>query len=247
VVLVGFSGSPALPKGGKPLDATALAWYSPDGTTWADATLDGAEGAVSRAATGGPAGYVAVGVGQGGGRIWQSPTGEAWTDVTGESAPKGNIYDVASGPAGYVAVGLTTTGKGKKLKTVPTAWTSADGLTWTSAPIADLDGIGLNVAASPDGGLLAAVYRPQRKGPEKNGTFQMLPPALAFFASTDGVTWTAIRGWAVSVHRRACAEGHRWPERPLRVTRRRDLDARAAARGPHRGHRRAGRRRHRVG
>ena len=190
VVLVGFSGSPAPPKGNKPLDATAHAWSSPDGVTWSEATLDGAEGALSRSVSAGPSGYVAVGLGPGGGRIWHSPSGEAWTDVSGDSTAKGNIYDVAGGPAGYVAVGLTTTGKGKKLKSVPTAWTSVDGLDWTSAPIADVVGVGVNVAAAPDGGLLAAVYQPQRKGPTKKGTFQFLPPGLAFYQSADGTTWT---------------------------------------------------------
>jgi hypothetical protein len=51
---------------------------------------------VSRAVCTGPSGFVAVGAGQGGGRICQSPTGEVWTEVSGDSAAKGNVYDVAA-------------------------------------------------------------------------------------------------------------------------------------------------------
>ena len=190
-VLVGFSGSGSQPRGNKPLEATARAWSSPDGATWTEVVLPGAAGAVSRAVSAGPSGFVAVGKGKGGGRIWHSPTGDAWTEVSGGSAPDGDIFDVAGGPAGYVAVGLTTEGKGKKLTTVPTAWTSADGMAWTSAPMADLAGAGVSVAASPAGGLLAAVYQPERRGPKTSGTFDVLPPGLTFFHTTDGKTWVS--------------------------------------------------------
>ena len=189
VVLVGYSGSTAPTKGKKPLDVTSAAWFSPDGTAWTAAEFAGGEGSAVRAVTAGPAGFVAVGVDKDGGRIWQSLTGEAWTEVSGDAALESTIYAVAAGPTGYVAVGEQTTGKGKKQSQIPTAWTSADGTTWTSAPIADIPGIGVMVAASPEGGVLAGVYQGERAGPVKKGTFQTLPPRFSFFSSPDGTSW----------------------------------------------------------
>ena len=190
VVLVGYSGSTAPTEGKKPFDVTSGAWFSPDGTTWDEASLAGGDGSAVRSVTAGPAGYVAVGIDKDGGRIWHSPTGEAWTEVSNGAALNSTIYAVAAGPAGYVAVGETTSGKGKKQRQVPTAWNSADGTTWTPAPMADSPGIGVGVAASPDGGVLAGVYQGERAGPVKKGTFQTLPPSISFFSSLDGTTWT---------------------------------------------------------
>ena len=34
------------------------------------------------------------------------------------------------------------------------------------------------------------MYQFERKGPTKDGVFDILPPGLAFFSSADGVTWT---------------------------------------------------------
>ncbi len=190
VVLVGYRGSTAPTKGRQPFDVTTSAWFSPDGTTWNEAELAGGDGSAVRAVTAGPAGYAAVGMDKDGGRIWHSPTGEAWTEVSNGAASNSTIYAVAAGPAGYVAVGEMTTGKGKKQRQIPTAWTSADGTTWTPAPMADVPGIGVSVAASPDGDVLAAVYQGERAGPVKKGTFQTLPPSISFFSSPDGTTWT---------------------------------------------------------
>jgi hypothetical protein len=63
VVLVGFRGGKA---------QSALAWSSPDGTTWEPATLPGATGSAAFSVAAGPAGFVAVGGGRDGGRIWHS-------------------------------------------------------------------------------------------------------------------------------------------------------------------------------
>jgi hypothetical protein len=205
VVLVGYRGSTAPTKGKKPLDVTSGAWFSLDGATWNEASLGGGDGSAVRSVSAGPAGYVAVGVDKAGGRIWHSPTGEAWTEVSNGAAPNSTIYAVAAGPAGYVAVGEMTTGKGKKQRQIPTAWTSTDGTAWTSAPMADVPGIGVSVAASPDGGVLAGVYQGERAGPVKKGTFQTLPPSISFFSSPDGATWTPTGATPVDA-----SQAHSW-------------------------------------
>ena len=185
VVLVGF-------KGGKA--QSALAWSSSDGTTWEPETLPGAKGSTAIAAAAGPSGFVAVGGGKSGGRIWHSPDGATWSDVGHGLAPKGAIYDVAATPDGYVAVGFVNKGKGNKARPIPTAWSSMDGMSWTASTLAKVPGAGLDVAAAPDGTLVATFFQPQRQGPKTGRTFQILPPSLELLISTDATTWRSAGG-----------------------------------------------------
>jgi hypothetical protein len=189
-VLTGqFTGPPTELAGG----SQPVAWWSPDGSNWHPARIEGTYYGLPVPATGfGPIfeiqdellAFMDVGPGTGwsgtallqsldGGRTWR------WADAS--ISTRAIIADVAVGGPGFVAVGrLPDAARGR-----PVVLTSQDGLNWTSGREAIRFEGGLQfggfTAVASNGGLLVAVGRTR--------TEIDAPTAALFWTSTDGLTW----------------------------------------------------------
>jgi hypothetical protein len=175
--------------GASATERRALTWTSPDGMRWTRAPdletfLEAELHDVTAGSGDGPA-FLAVGgapVIQG--AVWISDDGVSWEPTAGAGAdPAFNnsvLQAVTAGGVGYVAAGLTV-----EIASFDAAfWTSTDGLRWV--PATDPEGADeqpiMDVAATPDGGLVAVGFGLLERG--------------SIWESSDGTDWRQAPGSA---------------------------------------------------
>ena len=92
----------------------ARAWWSADGRTWSKASVEAADGALSRSVAATPRGFLAVGGSRGcPGGIWASTDGRAWRCDLADPRASGFGPDAVAGSDTVdVAVGSTEPGDG---------------------------------------------------------------------------------------------------------------------------------------
>jgi hypothetical protein len=169
--------------------ANAEAWTSPDGSSWARSTVDGAFGATMDLVVQLPDGYAAIGAngfsghaGFGHGTaIWTSSDGTHWSRLPQTEVPAGvSIASVSHGPAGFFGVGIAEP-PGGSADTFRPIWTSLDAVHWQMlGPITEV---------SANAGLAGVVWAGSSYvavGDE---------PTVGSFAwqSTDGTAWTSTQ------------------------------------------------------
>jgi hypothetical protein len=167
---------------------TATLWRSADGVAWsrATATLPSGSSEVRGIAIAGSGTVVAVGISgderRGTAAVWRSTDGGAtWQSVTSPALAAGRMLAAVAGSPGVVAVGETAD------QAAAMAWTSADGLSWSPAPV--------QPALS-------------------NGGFQMVMTAVAWDgAGFDAVGWKTDAGNGSAVVWRS-KDGRDWTRLP---------------------------------
>jgi len=169
--------------------ANAEAWTSPDGRSWARATVDGATDATMDLVVRLPDGYAAIGAngfsghaGFGHGTaVWTSADGSRWSRLPQSDVPAGvSIASVSHGPTGFVGVGIAEP-PGGSADTFRPIWTSADAVHWRM--------VGPIAAMSANAGLSAVAWA--------GSTYVAVgdDPTIGPFAwqSPDGIAWGSTR------------------------------------------------------
>ena len=129
------------------MNATAAAWSSSDGQSWAEGAVDGAEGSAMRSATVWSGGFAASGEGPNGQTqpIWTAVDPADWGSVTTNLEPPRIVVDIVDWDGGLAAVGASD----KSGDQHPFVALSADGAAWTQTILSpDEEGYGSAMAVA---------------------------------------------------------------------------------------------------
>lgn len=195
-VVAGGPGLVAIGEEISDLGWVAAVWTSTDGLFWTrvphdEAVFGGPSVNHMRSVTVGGPGLVAVGEEEEAGWVvWTSVDGLSWTkESRGESTPGGPneyMYSVTAGAPGLVAVGADWSGSDDA---EPAVWTSADGVTWSRAPLDDgLSGGQMSAVAAGGPGLVAVGGDYSRGRSNSDGPI----PDAAIWTSVDGLAWSRV-------------------------------------------------------
>ena len=167
LVAVGFDGTNG-----------ALIWTSTDGDAWSPATGEGFARVSIASVAYGDGRWVAVGrdltdIEQDLGAAWLSTDGSTWRRITSPAFDGAQLVSITAAGTGFVAVGTLLEGVD-----AAAAWTTADGETWTLAPVTrDLEHSFMWSVTTGGPGLVATGWT---RDPE---------PTAAFWTSRDGLAW----------------------------------------------------------
>lgn len=153
----------------------AVVWGSDDGGTWKALKGKVPDGSQAAAVLATEDGFLIAGDVNGSAPLLLSSDGTrlAPLDAPAEGLPTGRLFGLERTPLGLVAPGADAAG-------ASTVWISADGISWTGAPIPEAAYV-IHAAVADDGTLVVLGQQQDADGNR----------APTIWTSTDGVAWTA--------------------------------------------------------